>query len=277
MPLSLGAFIRPDAIDPAATLAQIEAADASGLDVVAIQDHPYQPRFFDTWTLLAYAAARTSRVTLLPDVANLPLRPPAPLAKAAASLDLLSGGRVELGIGAGAFWPAIGAMGGPVRTPKESVDALVEAIGILRGFWDGESPLTRRGDHYDVHGAKPGPAPAHRIGIWLGAYGPRMLRITGRLGDGWLPSVGSRYLADEDVADRLRAIDEAARAAGRRPEDVVRAANVMGLGDAPADRLAHVAELGFSVLLAGVPDEDPVGFVRRLGEEVAPAVRERVG
>ena len=275
MPVSLGVFVTPGAADIQSTIAQIEAADEVGLDVVAIQDHPYQQRFLDTWTLLAYAAARTSRVTLLPDVANLPLRPPAPLAKAAASLDLLSGGRFELGLGAGAFWPAIGAMGGPVRTAKESVDTLVEAIGILRGFWDGESPLTRRGEHYDVHGAKPGPAPAHRIGIWLGAYGPRMLRITGRLADGWLPSVGTRFLPDEDVAARQAAIDEAARAAGRDPGDIVRAANVMGLEDAPLDRLTQVAELGFSVLLAGVPDEDPVGFIRRLGEDVAPKLRER--
>jgi alkanesulfonate monooxygenase SsuD/methylene tetrahydromethanopterin reductase-like flavin-dependent oxidoreductase (luciferase family) len=276
MPVSLGVFVTPGATDVQSTLAQIEAADAAGLDAVAIQDHPYQPRFLDTWTLLSYAAARTSRVMLLPDVANLPLRPPAPLAKAAASLDLLSGGRLELGLGAGAFWPAIGAMGGPARTAKESVDALVEAIGILRGFWDGESPLSRRGEHYDVHGAKPGPAPAHRIGIWLGAYGPRMLRITGRLADGWLPSVGTSFLPDQDVAARQAAIDEAARAAGRDPGEVVRAANVPGLGDAPLDRLAHVAELGFTVLLAGVPDEDPVGFVRRLGEDVAPRLRERV-
>ena len=276
MPVSIGAFITPGAGDVRSTLAQIEAADESGLDFVAIQDHPYQPRFLDTWTLLAYAAARTSRVTLLPDVVNLPLRPPATLAKAAASLDLLSGGRLELGLGAGAFWPAIGAMGGPVRSAKESVDALVEAIGILRGSWEGETPLSRRGEHYDVHGSKPGPSPAHPIGIWLGAYGPRMLRITGRLADGWLPSVGTRYLPDEDVPARQRAIDEAARAAGREPGDVVRAANVLGLEEAPVDRLAQVAGLGFSVLLAGVPDDDPVGFVRRLGEDVAPRVRGRV-
>src|SRR3954462_5427354 len=123
MGLLVGVFVVPDAADPAQTLAQIEAADAGGLDLVGIQDHPYQRRFLDTWTLLSYAAARTGRIRLVPDVANLPLRPPAAptppppppavLAKAAASLDLLTGGRVELGLGAGAFWEAIGAMGGP--------------------------------------------------------------------------------------------------------------------------------------------------------------------
>jgi alkanesulfonate monooxygenase SsuD/methylene tetrahydromethanopterin reductase-like flavin-dependent oxidoreductase (luciferase family) len=142
MEIKLGIFAVPDATDPTATVERILAADRSGLDVVGVQDHPYQWRFFDTWTLLAYVAARTERVRLVPDVTNLPLRLPAMLAKAAASLDVLSGGRVEVGLGAGAFWDAVEAMGGPRRTPKQSVDALEEAIAILRGSWDGERSVT---------------------------------------------------------------------------------------------------------------------------------------
>src|SRR5882757_6848456 len=138
MAVELGVFVVPDAEDPRRTLDQIIAADESGLDVVGIQDHPYQRRFLDTWTVLSYAAARTERVRLVPDVANLPLRPPAVLAKAAASLDLLSGGRVELGLGAGGFWDAIVAMGGPRRSGPESVDALEEAIDVIRAVWSGE-------------------------------------------------------------------------------------------------------------------------------------------
>ena len=97
---------------------------------------------------------------------NLPLRQPAVLARAAASLDLLSDGRVELGLGAGAFWDAIEAMGGPRLTPGQSVDALSEAIDVIRGIWDvGERGGVRvRGEHYDVRGAKRGPEPAHDIG-----------------------------------------------------------------------------------------------------------------
>src|SRR3954468_16233437 len=156
MAVRLGIFVVPDATDPARTVEQIVAADRAGLDVVGVQDHPYQRRFFDTWTLLAYVAARTERVRLLTDVVNLPLRPPAMLAKAAASLDVLSGGRVDVGLGAGAFWDAVAAMGGPRRTPKESVDALDEAITILRAFWDGESSVQFEGQHYRVNGARPG-------------------------------------------------------------------------------------------------------------------------
>src|SRR3712207_7009897 len=99
MSVTLGIFAVPDAVDPAATVEQIVAADRSGLDLAGVQDHPYQRRFLDTWTLLSFAAARTERIQLVPDVANLPLRPPALLAKAAASLDLLSGGRAEVGLG----------------------------------------------------------------------------------------------------------------------------------------------------------------------------------
>ena len=131
-PTRLGVFIVPDATDAGATLDQIVAADRAGLDVVGIQDHPYQRRFLDTWTLLPFAAARTENVVLVPDVTNLPLRLPAMLAKSAASLDLLSGGRLELGLGSGAFWDGIASMGGERRTPKEAVDALEAAIPLLR-------------------------------------------------------------------------------------------------------------------------------------------------
>src|SRR5215207_8615262 len=280
--LKLGAFIVPNGTDGQRTLAQIEAAESSGLDLVGIQDHPYQRRYLDTWTLLAYAAARTSRIGLLPDVINLPLRQPAVLAKAVASLDLLSGGRVELGIGAGAFWEAVEAMGGPRRTPGESVEALEEAIAIIRGYWSGERSLTLEGRHYTVRGAKPGPPPAHPIGLWVGAYGPRMLRLTGRLADGWIPSLGSRpYMPAEDVPAMQAAIDESARRAGRDPQQIVRAVNVVHPEGVPGDwtePLARIAtELRFTTVLVGIEGEDPVGAIRRLGEDVAPRVRELVG
>jgi alkanesulfonate monooxygenase SsuD/methylene tetrahydromethanopterin reductase-like flavin-dependent oxidoreductase (luciferase family) len=275
MDFKLGIFAVPDATDPAATVELMLAAERSGLDAIGVQDHPYQRRFLDTWTLLAYVAARTERIRLVPDVTNLPLRPPAMLAKAAASLDVLSGGRVEVGLGAGAFWEAVEAMGGPRRTPKESVDALEEAIAICRAWWDGARSVDVEGEHYRVRGARPGPPPAHRIGIWVGAYGPRMLRLTGRLGDGWLPSLGGSYLGADDALRMQGVVDEAARRAGRSPGDVERAANVMALGGDPADALARiVSELRFTTLFAGVPsDGSAVDFVRRLGEDVAPRVR----
>lgn len=88
--LKLRVFIVPDATDGAATVAQIIEADRCGLDIMGVQDHPYQRRYFDTWTLLSYAAGRTERIRLMPDVLNLPLRLPALIAKSVASLDILS-------------------------------------------------------------------------------------------------------------------------------------------------------------------------------------------
>jgi alkanesulfonate monooxygenase SsuD/methylene tetrahydromethanopterin reductase-like flavin-dependent oxidoreductase (luciferase family) len=276
--LQVGVFVTPDATDPEGTLAQLVAADEAGLDVVGVQDHPYQRRFFDTWTLLSYVAARTERVRLVPDVASLPLRPPAMLAKAAASLDVLSGGRVELGLGAGTFWDAIEAMGGPRRSPGAAVEALDEAIAVLRGWFRAERSLRLDGEHYRVIGARPGPPPAHQIGLWIGGYKPRMLRLTGRLGDGWLPTVG--YLDLADAHDSHRVIDEAARRAGRDPGEVRRVPNagVEGPASGWAGQLARLAtDYRFDTVLVTVPAEDPVGFIRRLGEDAAPAARAEVG
>jgi alkanesulfonate monooxygenase SsuD/methylene tetrahydromethanopterin reductase-like flavin-dependent oxidoreductase (luciferase family) len=198
-------------------------------DLATFQDHPYQPAFLDTWTLLAWVAAPTERVRVSANVLNLPLRPPAVVARAAASLDLLSGGRFELGLGAGAFWDAIEAMGGARRTPGESVEALEEAIEIIRAIWD---PTERRGvyvdgEHYRVVGAKRGPEPAHDNSIWLGALKPRMLRLIGRRADGWLPSYSSMEEGDLERGNRI--IDEAAIEEGRDPREIRRLLNVGGV------------------------------------------------
>lgn len=130
-----------------------QEVERRGLDYIAVQDHPYQCRFVDTWTLLSMIAGATARVGLFPDVANLPLRPPAVLAKAAASLDVLSGGRAELGLGAGAFWDAIAAFGGPRRRPAEALAALAEAIAVIRAVWSGGTNLHVKGQYYRLQGA----------------------------------------------------------------------------------------------------------------------------
>jgi alkanesulfonate monooxygenase SsuD/methylene tetrahydromethanopterin reductase-like flavin-dependent oxidoreductase (luciferase family) len=113
-------------------------------------------------------------------IGNLPLRPPAVLAKSAATLDLLSGGRFELGIGAGGYLEAAHAMGAPTGTPEESLVALEEAIAIMRAMWSGERRGLRfDGSHYQLSGVHPGPVPAHSIEIWIGANRPRALALTG--------------------------------------------------------------------------------------------------
>lgn len=277
--LLFGTFVTPSAQGAGHVLDLAVAADRAGLDLVTFQDHPYQSAFLDTWTLLAYAAARTERIHLAGNVLNLPLRPPALLARAAASLDVLSGGRLELGLGAGAFWDGIEAMGGRRLTPAEGVRALREGIGVIREVWDTDTKggVHHRGEFYTADGAKRGPRPAHDIGIWVGAYKPKMLELTGAVADGWLPSMS--YLPDgADSLPGLNArIDDAAVAAGRAPGDVRRLLNFMDAGPSSAAWAEQLADLALTHGISGfIVGGDDLATTERLAAEVAPAVREIV-
>ncbi len=272
LPLQFGTFVTPSNADPETPVALAQLSEQLGYDLVTFQDHPYQPAFLDTWTLMAWVAARTERIHIAPNVLNLPMRPPAVTARAAASLDLLSGGRFDLGLGAGGFWDAIEAMGGRRLTPGQGVDALSQAIDVIRGIWnvDDRAPLRAGGEYHHVDGAKRGPAPAHDIPLWIGALKPRMLRLIGRKGDGWLPSLP--YLKPGDLTAGNAAIDEAAVAAGRDPREIRRLLNVGGESD--ADRLVElVLEEGIATFI--VMGDDP-SVMQRFAEEVMPEVREQV-
>ena len=282
--LRFGAFITPNAADADRVLELARLADREGLDLVTFQDHPYQRRFLDAWTLLSVVAAQTESVRVSFNVGNLPLRLPVVLARSVASLDIISGGRVELGLGAGAFWDAIEAVGGTRRSPGESVDALSEAIDVIRAFWaPGDEPIRFEGEHYRVSGAKPGPPPAHAVGIWLGAYKPRMLRLTGRKADGWLPSLGGA--PPDALGPMTAAIDEAAEQAGRSPSAIRRLYNIKGSfgsgsgflegrSEAWARQLAQLThDHGTSVYILMTDD---AADLQRFAAEVAPMVRELV-
>ena len=242
----------------------VRTADDAGLDLVGIQDHPYQRHFLDTWSLIPTLLTETKRVSFFTDVANLPLRPPAVMAKAAASLDVLSGGRFELGLGAGGLPDPIANFGGPRRTPGESVEALDEAIDVIRLLWSDERSVSFEGKHYRLEDARPGPHPAHRIGIWVGAFKPRMIRLVGRKADGWLPSLG--VLSRDEMRTAHGQIDAAAEKAGRDPRSIRRVLNLQGLigdGAAPARSELPVGYLAGEPL-AGPPDwwvETLAGFV----------------
>jgi hypothetical protein len=294
--LLFGSFITPSAQRPDLVIASTREAERAGLDLATFQDHPYQPGFLDTWTLMSYLAAATERIRLAGNVLNLPLRQPVVLARSAASLDLLSGGRIELGLGAGAFWDAIAANGGRRLTPAQAVDALDEAIRIIRAVWATEQRggVRVEGEYYRIAGAKRGPAPAHDIGIWVGAYKPRMLRLIGRVADGWLPSLPYLPNGAADLVDLNRRIDDAAAEAGREPAAVRRLLNISGrfartgtglLNGPPSQWIEELAGLaldhgvsGFILMADGDDkgDDDTGGgatLIQRFGQEVAPAVR----
>jgi alkanesulfonate monooxygenase SsuD/methylene tetrahydromethanopterin reductase-like flavin-dependent oxidoreductase (luciferase family) len=291
--LEFGYFLVPDAADPDRVLETARLADRLGYDLLAVQDHPYQPAHLDTLALLCVILAQTQRIRVFQDVGNLPLRPPAVFAKAAATLDVLSGGRFEAGLGGGGFLEAARAMGAPTRTPGESVDALEEAILIMRMWWGGARELRFSGRHYRLDGARPGPAPAHPIAIWLGAVKPRALALTGRRADGWAAPL-MNYLPPAQAAAANEAIDRAAGEAGREPAAIRRIYNTPGAFTATAPAaardtdqaivgppehwaavLAHLAlDLGFGTfILLGPPEPE---MLRTFIGEVAPDVRERV-
>ena len=214
------------------------------------------------------------------------------LANQAVTLDLLGNGRFELGLGSGAFWDAIVAMGGPRRSPGDAYASMDEAIDILRAAFDGARSVDHAGDIYQIHGWRPGPAPAHRIGIWLGVVGPRALGLTGRKADGWVPSLS--YVPPAAARDAMVKIDAAATSAVRNPADIRRVYNIWGgftdAPPAPIDEtsgefsgspaawtafLTHLAtSVGFDTFLFGIPS-DP-DLLRTIATEIVPATRKRV-
>jgi len=284
--LEFGISFEPLADPPDYAARVSKAADRAGLDLVGIQDHPYQRRFLDTWTLISTLVPQTEQIRFFPDVANLPLRPPAMLAKAAASLDVLSGGRIELGLGAGAFWDAVVGMGGPRRSPGEAVRATEEAIRVMRLVWSEERSLRYEGEFYALKGMKPGPRPAHDVGIWLGAAGPRMLRLTGRLADGWVPSLF--WAPPERLPGLHEQIDAGAAEAGREPREIQRVYNLSGNIGAEGEGILQGPTSKWVETLSGFalengmdtfifwPSEDHERQVELFANEVVPGVKEAV-
>ncbi|MBM0236514.1 LLM class flavin-dependent oxidoreductase [Micromonospora sp. ATA32] len=258
-------------------------ADSTGLEYVGVQDHPYNVDFVDTLTLITWLAGKTSNVHFFPNVANLPLRPPAMLAKQAATIDVLSGGRFELGLGAGAFTDPIAGMGGPRRSTGQARSALSEAIDIIRASWAGE-PYQYQGSHYEIPGARPGPRPAHDIGLWLGVVGPRAVRLVGAKADGW--SVSAPYVPPTKLPALNEIITAAAEEAGRDPGTITRLYNVMGLitpngrdaFNGPVERWVDTLTTLYTEFEMNTfvfwPSGDRERQSQMFAEQVVPAVRE---
>lgn len=281
-PLRFGACLAPDSSAPLMRTAQ--DADRFGLDLLGVRDEPYRRDTADALTVLAAVLAGTSRIRALPAVACLPLRPPAALAKAIATMDRLSGGRVELGLGAGAVPDGIEAYGGARRGPAAARRALEEAVQIIRLHWSDQTGLRFQGEHYRFAAAQAGPPPTRQIGIWLGVTGPLGLDLAGRVADGWIAP--SSRVPPKRLADGRRRLDDAAARAGRDPADIRRVYILEGeldgtdshgfLHGPPRQWVYELTELAIghgvdTFLYAGDPENLPVFAL-----EVVPAVRETV-
>jgi len=216
--LSFGVGVPSSAAPGDDPVGMAQEAERLGYDFVSAADHPTGGNpSYETTVMLTWIAAQTSRIKVASRVLAVPFRRPAMVAKLAASLDLLSGGRFILGLGAGYSDQEITALGGTALSPAGKIDGLAEAIQIIRGAWT-HSGYTQDGHHHGVRDLEMEPKPVRPIPVWLGTFGPRALAVTGRLADGWIPSLG--YMPTEQIPAMRHRIDAAARAAGRRPEDI---------------------------------------------------------
>ncbi len=260
-------------------------AEGLGFDFVSANDHPAGTSpTNEVWTMLAWIAAGTSRIRVAPRVLGVPYRHPPMVAKMAETLDRLSGGRLILGLGGGFSDEEFHAFGLGVPTPREKIDGLDEAVRIIRGLWS-KPDYTFVGRRYRTDRANLEPKPARRIPIWLGTYGERALAVTGRLADGWIPSLG--FAPPDAVPSMRERVLAAAREVGREPEEITCVYNlefrigdrdprphvVSGSSDEVAERLRSFVRLGFTAFnfIPLGPGEDEQR--KCLAREVIPLVR----
>ena len=192
-------------------------ADNAGLDFVSLGDHPYFAARLDAYAALGFVLGATSNITGAVIMTNLLSRPAPILARTVTGLSTISGGRVILGIGAGGMEEEIVALGVPRLSPGARIQALEEAIILVRALSGGGDPVTFNGEFYTVTGLTPADAPTPPI--WIGSGGPKGLAVAGRHADGWVPPHAADWRSTLVVESRP-IIDEAAASVGRSPTDV---------------------------------------------------------
>jgi alkanesulfonate monooxygenase SsuD/methylene tetrahydromethanopterin reductase-like flavin-dependent oxidoreductase (luciferase family) len=206
-------------------LGHARLADAAGLDLVSVGDHPYFAERLDAYAALGFVLGATDNITGAVIMTNLLSRPAPILARTVTGLSRISGGRLVLGMGAGGMEEEILALGVPYLSPAARIRALEEAITVIRALSGGGDPVTFEGEFYHCTELMPAAAPTPPI--WVGSLGPKALAATGRCADGWIPG----HLADwrsTQVAESRPIVDEAAVSVGRDPSDVSTIYNVSG-------------------------------------------------
>jgi alkanesulfonate monooxygenase SsuD/methylene tetrahydromethanopterin reductase-like flavin-dependent oxidoreductase (luciferase family) len=213
--------------------------EALGFDNVWVADHfvdPYEPDtpWFEGWTLLAALASQTKRIRIGTLVSSIPLHNPAMLARQALTVDHISNGRLELGLGTGVPWdPAYSMIGIDNWPPKERIARFREAVEIVDQCLRNRV-TTYEGRYYQLKGAvmRPPPVQRPRPPITIGATGQSMLQITARYADTW-NSVPGEWRAPlnkklEATRQRNELLDEYCREIGRNPQTLRRSVLVFG-------------------------------------------------
>ena len=216
--------INPRGLDYPSVVSVTRAAEAAGFETIAFSDRPPENNL-EAWTLATAVACATERIIVTHSTLNVPYRNPALVAKMAASLDVVTGGgRVLLTIGAGGQESHATSYGMRFGAPGERVDALIDAIHIMRGMWSEES-FSYEGKFHSVDGATLQPKPVNGpLPVFIGAVGPRMLRLAGSLADGWIKN-GGWPASPEAYAELQEQVERGAEAAGRDPGTLRRVVN----------------------------------------------------
>lgn len=286
MNIRLGINIPVSAAEGAEPFHMAERAEELGFDFLSSSDHPIgREPSNETWTLLAMIAAKTKRIHILPRVLGVPFRNPVVTAKMAETLNRLSNERLILGLGAGGMDQEIEAMGATPTGAGPKVTALEEALQIIRGLWT-QPDLTVHGEHYRTESATISPRPTTRIPIWLGTFGPRSLALTGRLADGWIPTLG--HASRDEIPQMLDRIHRSRSDAGRSESAFQSILNVVvhiggdtdgtavaGTPDQITDQLGDLLDLGFDGVNFMPPNDEWANQAALLADEVGPALKAR--
>jgi probable F420-dependent oxidoreductase len=278
------------------------AAEAAGFDGIGFTDHPAPSHKWltggghdalDPFIALAVVAASTERLRLIPNIVVLPYRNPFVVAKAAATLDAVSGGRFVLSVATGYLRSEYRALGVDFDDRNARFD---EALEVLRGVWS-EDEFGFEGSDFTAVGVTANPKPAH-IPIWIGGNSPLTRRRVAAHGDGWNPFPAPPWLAKtartvplgglDDLAPMLEHLWDQVEAAGRR-RDEIDVAFTTGLSDAGSPEFApeahlealdRLAALGVTWSSTSVPDtsvDAAVEALERYGTEVISRASSRGG
>ena len=257
--------------------------ESLGFDSIWDCDHFTQPsrpggHYYEGWTLLAALAARTERIRIGVLVSSNTFRHPGLLAQEAVTVDHISNGRLEVGLGAGWYVPEHETFGIEFPAPGILVERFSEAVEVIDRLLREES-VTFEGRHYRLRDAaiRPGPVQRPRPPLTLGAHGPRMLRIVAQYADTW-----NSFGTVEEMRARNQTLDEHCAAIGRDPGEIVRSlygwAALMPSDpwqsvDAFHEMVGRYGEVGINEFVIDQPRPEQFDVLERIAAEAIPTLR----
>ncbi len=291
--LEFHVFLPQMRLDPGALVARAASAEAAGFTGIALMDHLAPPGatdqpMYEAFTTATWLAAVTDRLRLGHLVLCDAMRHPAVLARQAVTLDHLSGGRFELGIGSGSVPGELDAFGIGDPGGRERLERLRETLELLTAFWSGE-PVDHRGRHFAVAGARQLPVPLTEIPILVGGTGPRTMELVARFADWWNVPLNQMERLDEVRGDagaarvsvqllvtlvteegrRREVLETAARRFGRMGED----GHLAGAPEELVPRLVALRRRGVERVYTWFTDFAPPETLTVFGTEVIRALR----